>query len=325
MTVATPKTAQQYTGAPRKVGPNTLQKERGLLKRMEVTPTIQTLKTMSLEDCLKYPAPPTMAPEAISLADQIYESNRVSHSTQESGPSISQFDAMIPPPVPHMPTTSKRKMAKKPKKVVVASTGLPPVDMSIRRRDSTPCIMEVSDDSDKVLDWGSSDEIMEFTREPGAIRVDNYYSDGDDRDGTGGVFDDHYDPRQVTFSPTNTIHANLYQQYNSHVAYNAKHVISVDTSKIHRNSLVNCIKCQKDKTAQFIADTGASNTFTFDKNDFVTFVKDDGTIQTADKKAVLQVQGYGTIFIKHNIMIKGKLCTVTSKLQLVYYAPEILY
>ena len=51
------------------------------------------------------------------------------------------------------------------------------------------------------------------------------------------------------------------------------------------------------------------------KNDFITFVKDDGTIQTADKKAVLQVQGYGTVFIKHDIMIKGKLCTVTSKLQ----------
>ena len=88
-TVATPKSAQQYTGAPRKVGPNTLQKERGLLKRMEVMPTMQTLKTMSLEDRLEYPAPPTMAPEAISLADRIFESNRVSHSTQESGPSIS--------------------------------------------------------------------------------------------------------------------------------------------------------------------------------------------------------------------------------------------
>ena len=44
-TVATPKTAQKYTGASRKVGPNTLQTERGLLKRMNVTPTIQTLKT----------------------------------------------------------------------------------------------------------------------------------------------------------------------------------------------------------------------------------------------------------------------------------------
>ena len=123
--VATPKTAQQYTGAPRRVGPNTLQKERGLLKRMEVTPTIQTLKTMSLEDGLEYPTPPTMAPEAISLADRIYELNKASHSPQESGPSISRFNAIIPPPVPHMPTTSKRKTAKKPKKVVVASTGLP--------------------------------------------------------------------------------------------------------------------------------------------------------------------------------------------------------
>ena len=44
-TVATPKTAQKYTDASRKVGPNTLQMERGLLKRMNVTLTIQTLKT----------------------------------------------------------------------------------------------------------------------------------------------------------------------------------------------------------------------------------------------------------------------------------------
>ena len=197
--------------------------------------------------------------------------------------------------------------------------------MSIRRRDSTSCIIEVPEDSDEVLNWGSSDEITEFARSPGAIRVDNYYHEEDSRDGTGGVFDNHYDSRQVTFLSTNTMHAKLYQQYNSHVAYNAKHVISVDTSKINRNSLVNCAKCQKDETAQFIADTGASNTFTFDKNDFITFVEDDGTIQTADKKAVLQVQGYGTVFIKHNINIKGKVCTVTSKLQPVYYAPEISY
>ena len=65
-----------------------------------------------------------------------------------------------------MPTTSKRKTAKKSKKVVVATTGLPPVDMSIRRRDSTPRIVEVPDDSDEVLDWGSSNEIAEVTRKP---------------------------------------------------------------------------------------------------------------------------------------------------------------
>ena len=95
--VATPKTAQTYTGASRKVGPNTLQMERGLLKRMNVKLTIQTLKTMSLEDHLEFPAPPTMALEAIPLADRIFKSNRASHSSQESGLSISQFDAMVPP------------------------------------------------------------------------------------------------------------------------------------------------------------------------------------------------------------------------------------
>ena len=92
--------------------------------------------------------------------------------------------------------------------------------MSVKRRDSTPRIVEVPDDSDEVLDWGSCDEITDFARSPGAIRVDNYYHQEDNRDRTGGVFDDHYDPRQVTLLSTNAIHANLYQQYNSHVAYN---------------------------------------------------------------------------------------------------------
>ena len=216
-TVANPG-AQKFTGAPKKAGPNTLQHERGLLNRLNVTPTIQNLKTMSLEQRLESPPPvPTMAPEAVSLANRIFESNRASSSTQESGPSISRFDAMVPPPVPHMPPKPKRKVAKKPKKVVIASAGLPPADMSTRRG-STPRIVEIPDDSNEVLDWGSSDEVMDFTsaRSPGAIRVDNYYHSDDDRDGTGGVFDDHYDPRQVTFSCQNTIHANLYQQYNRH-------------------------------------------------------------------------------------------------------------
>ena len=97
-------------------------------------------------------------------------------------------------------------MAKKPKKVVIASAGLPPADMSTRRG-STPRIVEIPDDSDEVLDWGSSNENTEFARKPGAIRVENYYHSDDDRDGTGGVFDDHYDPRQVTISSQTTIHA----------------------------------------------------------------------------------------------------------------------
>ena len=70
-----------------------------------------------------------------------------------------------------MPTTSKRKTAKKPKKVVVASTGLPPADMSNRRRASTPRIVEVPEDSDEVLDWGSSDEIAEVANNRFTMRL----------------------------------------------------------------------------------------------------------------------------------------------------------
>ena len=71
---------QKFTGVPKKAGPNTLQKERGLLKRMDVTPMIQNLKTMSLEQRLESPPPvPTMAPEAISLANQIL--NPIEHLT----------------------------------------------------------------------------------------------------------------------------------------------------------------------------------------------------------------------------------------------------
>ena len=143
---------------------------------MNIIPTIQNLKTMSLEQHLESPPPvPTMAPEAVSLADQIFKSNRASNSTQESGPSISRFEAMVPPPVPHMPPTPKRKAAKKLKKVVIALAGLPPADMSTRRG-STPRIVEIPDNSDEVLDWGSSDEVADFARKPGAIRVDNYSS-----------------------------------------------------------------------------------------------------------------------------------------------------
>ena len=68
---------------------------------------------------------------------------------------------------------------------------------------------------------------MDFARSPGTLRVDNYYHSDDGRDGTGGVFDDHYDPRQVTILSQKTIHANLYQQYNRHVAYSSRHEISV--------------------------------------------------------------------------------------------------
>ena len=63
---------------------------------------------------------------------------------------------MIPPPVPHIPTTSKRKTAKKPKKVIITSAGLPPVDMSVRRRDSTPHTFK------KAKKWSENNGIQDI-------------------------------------------------------------------------------------------------------------------------------------------------------------------
>ena len=214
-------------------------------------------------------------------------------------------------------TSTKKKDKKVPKKVMVLMGLLPPINT----KKLTPSPMAV-DVSDEKLDWRSDGDIVESAYQIGTIQIDQWEKPTGDH----GIFDNHYDPRQVTFSQSDAIHANQYQQYDSYVAYNVcKHVISVNTSKINRNSLANCVKCKENKLVQFIADTGASNTFTFDKSDFTMFTKDKGNIQTANKKAVLQVQGHGTVFIKHEITINGKVKTVTSKLQLVYYAPNISY
>ena len=256
----------------------------------------------------------TFVSESLAVRAAVAASNHAAHSNMESGPSRVQFNDIIPSPVPHMLTTSIKKKAKKLKKVTVMM-GLPPINTKTLM--PPPMAVDVSDEE---LDWGSDRDIAESAYQAGTIQVDQW----EKLTGDHGIFDNHYDPRQVIFSHSDAIHANQYPQYDSHVAYNTcKHVISVDTSKINRNSLANCVKCKENKSVQFIADTGASNTFTFDRNDFTMFTKDEGNIQTADKKAVLQIQGYGTVFIKHKITVNGKVKTVTSKLQPVYYAPDI--
>ena len=317
---------QNFTGGPKAPGLNTLQLQRNLLRWLGVTPSTKPLKMASAMQVNEFVKSPevlearrqfqTFASESPAVWAAVAASNQATDSNLESGPSRVRFDDLITPPVAHMPKTSTKKKAKKPKKVTV-TMGLPPINT----KTPMPPPMAVNM-SDEELDWESDRDVAEGTYQAGTIQIDQW----EKLTGDHGVFDNHYDPRQVTFSQSNAIHANQYPQYDSHVAYNVcKHVISVDTSKINRNSLANCVKCKESKLVQFIADTGASNTFTFDKSDFTMFTKDKGNIQTADKKAVLQVQGYGTVFIKHEITINGKVKMVTSKLQPVYYAPDISY
>ena len=69
-------------------------------------------------------------------------------------------------------------------------------------------------------------------------------------------------------------------------------------------STVNCASCENN--IKFIADTGASDHFTHNKSDFVTFAKMDGEIKTADEESILEIKGYGTVFIKHKILPRWK-------------------
>ena len=96
-------------------------------------------------------------------------------------------------------------------------------------------------------------------------------------------------------------------------------------TSVNKNSIVNCANCQKETAIKFITDTGASDTFTNDLNDFVMFKKMTGSIQTADDSSSLGITGYGTVFIKHKVLINGVKSTVTSKLSPVYYAPGMAY
>ena len=52
---------------------------------------------------------------------------------------------------------------------------------------------------------------------------------------------------------------------------------------------------------------------TFNKSDFVTFKKMDTSVQTADGKSALQILGYGTVFVKHTILISKKEGEVMTK------------
>jgi hypothetical protein len=128
------------------------------------------------------------------------------------------------------------------------------------------------------------------------------------------VFDDHYHPRQVLHSlnVTKLIDLTL-QQYPDVVkttdtvdtssTLNRKlvckiHKITIDViTKSYDASIINCANCKKEKQAVFIADTGASATFTFDKSDFTTYHKMKGGVETADKRATLNIEGYGTVFV----------------------------
>ena len=144
------------------------------------------------------------------------------------------------------------------------------------------------------------------------------------------AWDNEYDPRQVFNSTFDRIHANSSYQPDSHVAYTSNRlrigdVLQKVVMSQYKNSTVNCVNCKGNKTVDFIADTGASDTFTNDLTDFTTFKELNGSVQTADESSSLNIAGYGTVFLRHEVIIKGKKHSVMSKISPVYYAPDMAY
>src|SRR5271156_1787723 len=178
--------------------------------------------------------------------------------------------------------------------------GLPPIYLKGKGKER---IVEVLDDGESL--FGDEPKDKECVHLPRSQMDINYNMD-EYGCRTTGVFDNHYDPRQVISSISDS-DANDYSQSHQYVAYSSHitscKVPSLDCKNISKDLFANCVKCKKEKTVQFIADSGASNTFTFDKSDFLSFKKTNGSIQTADKGSV-------TNFFLHHIFFFSSLYSV---------------
>ena len=126
----------------------------------------------------------------------------------------------------------------------------------------------------------------------GSINVDNgnpkdQFEDWEMDHRYSFIFDDEYDPRQV-HSTNHKIHTKgVSSQPNMYVACTSSKLRIGDVynqvlTSVNKNSIVNCVNCQKESAIKFITDTGASDTFTNNLNDFVMFKKMTGNIQMAD-------------------------------------------
>ena len=74
-----------------------------------------------------------------------------------------------------------------------------------------------------------------------------------------------------------------------------------------------------------MADSGASLTITPYQTDLISMqtLEHPIIVQTASKSTQLQIRGVGSMFFKHEVLINGSLKAVQSKLDQVYWLPEL--
>ena len=187
---------QWYTGASSMPGKYTMQEERSLLKRLNVKPTTEPLKMLAAlkrHGEFMNNSPAVQAAVAASTAPVATSSKKT-------------LEDIVPPHVNYMPKFGgKRKV----RKTLIQRMGLPNINNKGMRKGKiplTPSIVEVTDEEEESPqmvedvynnlfgDHNLNREIVEsagLEDQVSAIQVNDY------RCGTYGVFDDHYDPRQL--------------------------------------------------------------------------------------------------------------------------------
>ena len=140
------------------------------------------------------------------------------------------------------------------------------VEVTNEEEESPQTVKDIYDDlfGDHNLD-GEIAESAGLEDQVSAIQVDEYGC------GTYDVFDDHYDPRQVN-STNNRIHTNDLnaKQHDQYVAYHSSklRIGDVYNKVLSSQSTVHCAQCAScENNIRVIADTGASDHFTYDKSD----------------------------------------------------------
>jgi hypothetical protein len=146
--------------------------------------------------------------------------------------------------------------------------------------------------------------------------------------------------RQVPHTNTDLILTTSQCTRRSTPAQATQEFLEVDYSSI-MDSLVNslsrialaninacqCPKCERNELEQkgWILDSGASVHFTMSKNDFIDYqeVANAPIVQTASKKAQLQIVGRGAILLSHYIEDQGRQIPVVTRIDPVFHIPGL--
>ena len=326
------QSAQTFTGQTGKLGPSTMTETHTLISRLNLNPSIETMKLVeALCKHWRFVKKSTPYKDALVGEKPSFPPLLLKSRIKE-----------IPEPVAHMPPTGSR-----PKKMTIMTVGLPTGKKDKGKgKEVTPPI--VCYDGDEQLDWGSDDIAesagLQMQRQP--LTLSAFL---DSNDGMGGTlagdspYYDHITP-QVPFLSFGFIGLLIIESQGQLCDG------LVDTSsrtcicnlEINTSLSANCTKCKKCENdpmsiaknlarrqvlnkdeIEFIGDSGASATFTYDLSDFSEYRELDESLEarTANKGVPLKIKGSGTVFLRHQVDVLGNVVTI--RLSPVYYIPGL--